>query len=51
MKTLQLEKLSENEMSLIKGGKWMFIDGEWHWVVTMDLKDDEVPPPPPPLLS
>lgn len=38
MKTTELEKLSENEMSQIKGGgRWIWINGELIWIDTYDL--------------
>lgn len=50
MKKLQLDKLSENEMSLIKGGEWIIVNGKLEWVDLKNLEDDDVPPPPPPPL-
>lgn len=40
---MELEKLSEKEMSQIKGGEqvsgeWIYLDGEWIYVNTLDLK-------------
>lgn len=48
MNTAELEKLSEQEMSQIRGGtgRWVFINNEWIWVETLDLEDN--PPPLPP---
>lgn len=43
MNTTGLEKLSENEMSQIKGGEgyWVLWNGEWRWVNTYDLDDED----------
>lgn len=40
---MELEKLSENEMSHIKGGDgyWDMIDGRWIWVETYGLGDED----------
>lgn len=46
MNTTGLEKLSENEMSQIKGGeKWLFINGEWICIEPYDLEDEDTPLP------
>ncbi|WP_294605217.1 hypothetical protein [uncultured Bacteroides sp.] len=46
MKTIELEKLSENEMLQIKGGeqstgKWIYIDGEWIYISTFGLGEED----------
>ena len=43
MNTAELEKLSENEMAQIKGGEghWEMINGQWAWVETYDLGDED----------
>lgn len=40
---MELEKLSENEMSHIKGGDgyWVMIDDQWIWVETYGLGDED----------
>lgn len=35
--TLKLDELSEKEIVLIKGGKWIIIDGELYWVEERDI--------------
>lgn len=34
----EFEKLSENEMSQIKGGEgqWILYDGQWYWIDKLD---------------
>lgn len=41
MNTAELEKLSEKEMSQIRGGngRWVLINNEWFWVENFDLED------------
>lgn len=48
MNTAELEKLSEKEMSQIRGGngRWVLINNEWIWIEALDLEDN--PPPLPP---
>lgn len=48
MNIAELEKLSEKEMSQIRGGtgQWVFIDNQWIWVEDYNLEDN--PPPLPP---
>lgn len=29
---MEIEQLSKWELSSIKGGEWIYIAGEWHWV-------------------
>lgn len=49
MNTTELEKLSENEMSQIRGGGyWAWIKDQWIWINTLNLGDEDTPPPPPP---
>lgn len=50
MNITELEKLSESEMSQIKGGGgyWVWVDNQWFWIEAMDLGDEDTPPPPPP---
>ena len=30
--TMDMELLTNQELSAIKGGEWVFIDGEWVWI-------------------
>lgn len=48
MNTAELEKLSEKEMSQIKGGtgRWVLIDNQWIWVEDCNLEDNPSPLPP-----
>lgn len=50
--TTKLNKLSEEEMAQITGGKWVIYENKWVWVdETRSLPgSDDVPPPPPPPL-
>lgn len=43
MNTMELEKLSENEMMQIKGGEgqWIFINGQWILIDGLDLGDED----------
>lgn len=46
MKTMELEKLSKNEMLQVKGGeqttgKWIYINGEWIYIEKYDLGEDD----------
>ncbi|WP_300700610.1 bacteriocin [Bacteroides sp.] len=42
MNTTKTEKLSEEEMSQIKGGgRWVLVEGTWHWIETFDLGEEE----------
>lgn len=45
MDTFTLERISKSEMSQIKGGQnggyWICIDGQWCWIETYDLGEDE----------
>lgn len=42
MNTTELNKLSENEMSQIKGGEnWIFVNGQWVCIDTFDLGDED----------
>lgn len=45
MKTIELEKLSKNEMSQIRGGElspgqWIYLNGEWIYIERYDLGED-----------
>lgn len=41
MNTAELEKLSEKEMSQIRGGngRWVLINNKWVWIEALDLED------------
>lgn len=46
MKTMELEKLSKNEMLQVKGGEqstgiWIYINGEWIYIEKYDLGEDD----------
>lgn len=46
MKTMELEKLSKNEMLQVKGGEqscgeWVYIEGEWIYIEVYDLGEDD----------
>lgn len=46
MITMELERLSRNEMSLIKGGQqssgeWIYVDGDWIYIEKLDLGEED----------
>ena len=46
MITMELERLSRNEMSLIKGGQqssgeWIYINGNWIYIEKQDLGEED----------
>lgn len=41
METISMEKLSAETLELIKGGKWIFIDGRWIWYGESDPPVEE----------
>lgn len=46
MITMELERLSRNEMSLIKGGQqssgeWIYVDGNWIYIEKLDLGEED----------
>lgn len=45
MNNFVLEKISEIEMSQIRGGKaegrWLYINGQWYWIGPYSLGEDE----------
>ena len=38
---MDIEKMTEQELTTIKGGKWIFIVDEWVWVDTLSLDPEE----------
>lgn len=43
---MELERLSRNEMSLIKGGQqssgeWIYVDGNWIYIEKLDLGEED----------
>lgn len=44
MKIESLEQIQVEELQLIKGGRWVYINGEWHWDEN-DEGEDEGPGP------
>lgn len=43
---MELERLSRNEMSLIKGGQqssgeWIYVDGDWIYIEKQDLGEED----------
>lgn len=42
MNATEFEKLSENEMSQIRGGgQWIWVMGQWGWIEMSDLGDED----------
>lgn len=29
---MEMETMTEQELSSIKGGRWVYLQGEWHWI-------------------
>lgn len=29
---MDMETMTKQELSSVKGGKWIYLYGEWHWV-------------------
>lgn len=29
---MEIEKMTEQELSFIKGGQWVYWDGKWYWI-------------------
>lgn len=46
MNATELEILSENKMSQIRGGdQWMWFENQWIWIKTLNLGGEDTPPP------
>lgn len=39
---MELEQMTIQELSTVKGGKWVLIGDRWAWVDTLDLDPEEV---------
>ncbi|WP_455669639.1 hypothetical protein [Phocaeicola sp.] len=37
---MEIEELSNQELSLIKGGMWVCISGKWYWIDTTGYDPD-----------
>lgn len=45
MENLKFKKLTEFELSQIRGGEWIKVDGKWIWVEDQaidDLSEDQI---------